>query len=212
MHDNPVAVQFKQQQPEWPIWLKLYRVQLATGRAVLSYRGQVVNGEFSDEICSLTVTSLKSLLQRQVPLKTYQPTCNNQLYDQFCTVNASEFSLYGTIDDIQDRQLSVTWTGSAGSTEIPPPEGFFIGGRLSHPSVNDPGGFEMVAGHHELGGGQATLSLLQRNSWLSIGDTILVAAGCDRTRTTCINKFNNIVHFIAFVHIPRVNPYTDGVE
>jgi hypothetical protein len=37
---------------------------------------------------------------------------------------------------------------------------------------------------------------------IAIGDTYSMKAGCDRLLTTCINRFNNVVNFRGFPHLP----------
>lgn len=209
--DNPVANQWKQNQPEYPIWLKLYRVQLLAGRAKQVYLGRVVNGDFHDDLCDLTVQSLKSSLQKKLPLKVYSRTCNNVLYDQFCDIADGAFNAIGTITDITGRVVTVSWTAHTPAT-WPVADGYFTAGRIRR-NATDTGGREMVVEHVETTPGSvATLTLLQDNNWLAVGDSILVSAGCDKLAPTCINKFDNIKHFVGFPFIPAVNPYTDGVN
>lgn len=210
-HDNPVAEQWKQVQPEWPIWLKLYRVNILTTRAIRAYVGQVVNGEFHDDVCELTVTSLKGLLQKRLPLKAYSRTCNNQLYDRFCDITDANFRATATVRSINGRDITILYTAHTIAT-WPVASGYFTGGVVRR-DTTDSGGREMIAEHlATTGAADGLLTMLQKNSWLQVGDSIILSAGCNRDYVTCISKFDNIRHFMGFPFIPKVNPYTDGVN
>jgi uncharacterized phage protein (TIGR02218 family) len=42
---------------------------------------------------------------------------------------------------------------------------------------------------------------------IQVGDTFTYAPGCDKTRETCCNKFNNILNFRGFPDIPGMDQY-----
>jgi hypothetical protein len=44
-----------------------------------------------------------------------------------------------------------------------------------------------------------------------VGDNVTLTAGCDRTRATCVAKFNNLANFMGFPYIPTKNPYSSGL-
>ena len=43
---------------------------------------------------------------------------------------------------------------------------------------------------------------------LVAGESVVVSAGCDKTRSTCQNKFNNLINQLGFPDIPADNPAT----
>lgn len=46
---------------------------------------------------------------------------------------------------------------------------------------------------------------------LSVGDTVLMFAGCDRSSLQCLRKFNNGSNFFGFEYIPYINPFSTGI-
>jgi uncharacterized phage protein (TIGR02218 family) len=89
--------------------------------------------------------------------------------------------------------------------------GWFTGGRLTWLSGANAGLFCEVRGHARPGPlAPATLDLWQPlPEPIAPGDAFAVAAGCDKTVTTCGAKFDNAVNFRGFPHMPG-NDYVTG--
>lgn len=61
---------------------------------------------------------------------------------------------------------------------------------------------------HTLSGGQAQLTLQEPFPFtVGGGDTALLEAGCDRRLLTCNSRFNNVVNFRGFPHLPGHDVY-----
>lgn len=46
---------------------------------------------------------------------------------------------------------------------------------------------------------------------LSVGMTVTLTAGCDRTKATCQSKFNNLANYGGYLAVPSKNPFQDGI-
>ncbi|AFV81279.1 tail assembly protein [Vibrio phage vB_VpaS_MAR10] len=46
---------------------------------------------------------------------------------------------------------------------------------------------------------------------LSVGDTVTLQAGCDRTKATCQTKFSNLPNYGGYLAVPVKNPFQDGI-
>lgn len=81
-------------------------------------------------------------------------------------------------------------------------EGIFTGGKLTWTSgAND--GLSVEIKEHRTASGHARLSLWQAMPEpVASGDAFVVMAGCDKRFATCRERFNNIVNFRGFPHIP----------
>lgn len=54
-----------------------------------------------------------------------------------------------------------------------------------------------------LSGNETTLSLWRNPARvIAVGDTLTVTAGCDRTGATCRSRFDNLINFRGFLHMP----------
>jgi uncharacterized phage protein (TIGR02218 family) len=82
------------------------------------------------------------------------------------------------------------------------PSGFFDGGSLTFTSGENAGRRVEVLRHVRDGGGDR-IELWQRMAKAIVpGDAFTVSAGCDKRFTTCREKFDNIVNFRGFPHMP----------
>ena len=80
--------------------------------------------------------------------------------------------------------------------------GFFTGGALEFASGANAGARFTVKSHRQ-DGLRASIALWTRpGGQIGAGDTILVFAGCDKSPTSCQAKFDNIVNFRGFPHMP----------
>ena len=81
-------------------------------------------------------------------------------------------------------------------------DGVFIGGKLTWTGGGN-AGLSVEIKEHRLASGHARLVLWQAMpEAISAGDTFTIAAGCDKRFTTCRDRFDNVVNFRGFPHIP----------
>lgn len=143
------------------------------------------------------VAELRGFLQRlqNEQGRVFLPTCDLELGatgDFRCNVNLVPFTFAATVTAVTDRanftasalaQATdyfrfgvVTWTAGANS-----------GRRMEVKNFTSGGIFELQ---------------IPMASAISVGDTLTVSAGCDKTFATCKAKFNNVVNFGGFHLIP----------
>lgn len=80
-------------------------------------------------------------------------------------------------------------------------DGWFTAGKLTFTSGANADLSVEVKAH--VNDGAVSLSLWQQMPYPSAaGDTFTVTAGCDKRFTTCHDRFNNVVNFRGFPHIP----------
>ena len=84
-----------------------------------------------------------------------------------------------------------------------PVDDWFQLGRLTALTGQAQGLHGMVKTDKSLGSGARQVTLWQPFAApLALGDLVQIEAGCDRSKATCHLKFNNIINFQGFPHIP----------
>jgi uncharacterized phage protein (TIGR02218 family) len=155
--------------------------------------GEVTRGELA---FSAELRGLAHALQ-QATGRTYQRLCDADVGDTRCGVDLEAPELKGTgtvVSATDDRVLTVSGLGTFESN-------WFRFGKLLWTSGANAGRIAEVKAHS--GTPTVTLSLWQRApSPVAAGDGFTVTAGCDKTLATCRARFDNVVNFRGFPHMP----------
>ena len=179
--------------------------------------GVGINGR----IVSMGLKSLAKSEKRKAPRIFFQPTCNHDLGTQgdgFCQVDieSADNKLASTVSGI-DRVKKAVEMASTSINGNPIDEETFQGGLLRE--LDGPGGTVIaqmgIQSVEDLGGGTG---FRLRLTWISqtlvdgTNTDIEVIRGCDKTRNTCLNKFNNLENFLGTPYIPINNPVIEGIR
>ena len=142
---------------------------------------------------------LQQLNKNVVRITTQQ--CNADLGDSRCKVDLAPFTVTGTI-------TSVVNSGEFTDTSRTEVEDWFSAGKLTMTSGAN-AGYSMEVKHYTAGG---TFKLyLPLYFEVEVGDTYSVYAGCQKRFTQdCKNKFNNVLNFRGFPHVPQNKIYKRG--
>lgn len=165
-------------------------------RIVLA-RGQIGEIRRGDTAFEAEIVGLSDRLGQPFG-RAYLHSCDCRLGEPKCGVDLADpkylgQGLIGVVNDVQ--QFSVTGlTGFA--------DGWFSGGVLTWTSgAND--GLQAHVKAHLTAGTETVIEL-----WLSPPNTVLpgdvftITAGCDKTVATCAAKFDNILQYRGFPHMP----------
>lgn len=156
--------------------------------------GELRNGETAFEA---EITGLSDLLSQPVG-RAYQHSCACRLGDAKCGIdlNAPELAVAGTVVSV-DGAARFTVSGLVAFNDH-----WFTGGVLRWTTGSNVAMESQVKAH--LGAGpEAILEL-----WLSpvfdvaLGDGFTISAGCDKTAGTCETKFDNLLNYRGFPHMP----------
>lgn len=130
--------------------------------------------------------------------QTYQRTCSANLGDARCTVNlaTSTFQTTGTVQ-------------TAGATRVFNAAGlsgyaadWFTAGVLAVTGGANAGQTFEIKTHARTSGVDSIELWSAPGLPFAVGDTAVFTAGCKKDSGTCFAKFNNIVNFRGFPHIP----------
>lgn len=129
--------------------------------------------------------------------RIYTATCSADLGDGRCALDltSAAFRGIGTV-------TAVTATSALRAGGLDDfADGWFTGGKLSFTNGANTGLSVEVKLHRA--GADVTLDLWQAMPRpIEPGDTFTVTAGCDKRFATCHDRFNNVVNFRGFPHIP----------
>lgn len=124
--------------------------------------------------------------------RLYQASCDAALGDARCGVNLAAYTVTGTVDSASN---GIQFTDAARGEA----DGHFDGGLITW--TGGPNNTYQMEVKTSLATGIITLQQTMPYV-IAAGHTYSMSAGCDRRLTTCITKFNNVVNFRGFPHVP----------
>ena len=145
----------------------------------------------------LTFESLYSTLKRTGLNRLYQRSCSYVLYSDGCALNKEDFKISGHLTSVANDK---TYANVDQASSYP--NGYFTGGMLEFNGER-----RLIIKH----AGPRLTFIRPFNNLVSdstnTNHDCFIYPGCDRTKETCKNKFNNINNFGGFPFIPLVNPH-----
>jgi|SRR5579872_3671538 len=172
--------------------LVLYRAFLpAWGRPVtgtlITFSGRITSiKDVSDTAMTLTVSSWLVLTNVNMGPDVFQAPCLNTLYDGACTLSKATFTTAGAV-------VGSGSTLTAFNTNLAAADGYYSQGQMTFTSGANNGLSRAVKSYVHASG--AVMLVLPLPAAPAAGDTFSIAAGCDLTMATCLNRFNNLIHF-----------------
>lgn len=208
----PVVLEFRAILPSQRPVLTIFRYHLSdmTEEVVAIWVGRVASVKFAGGIAEMVCDPIQSSFNRQVPRYVYSGICNHVLYDGGCLVTANNFRYDGVIGSISSDALEFTMSGLRTAVDSLPN---VVNLSSAQRDVYWQGGFMIVnnefRGIYEgnVGGDPDTIRTTLPFVDADVGDQIQVYAGCDHSSVTCADKFDNVLRFGGFPHIPSLNPF-----
>lgn len=152
------------------------KITLKSGRFIVEIRG------------------LATKLERSIA-ELYSPVCKAQFCDGRCKADAKKFSKVSTVTKAIDARRFE-------DTNLTEGDGYYKHGVVKFFDSATHAAFEGIVKEHR----NKVVTLFTSPPYqISAGDKYLILAGCDKTFSTCKNKFHNIVNF-------RGEPYVPGFE
>lgn len=128
----------------------------------------------------------------------YTPACSAILGDSRCRFDLAQpgYTVAGLVDAVVDGREFVV-TNASGFDDR-----WFEGGKFEVLSGAATGLFGVVKNDRQVGAKREIELWQSIGAAVAAGDQVRLRAGCDKTQTTCRNKFANFVNFRGFPHIP----------
>jgi uncharacterized phage protein (TIGR02218 family) len=174
------------------------------------YGGWLGKVDLTRDKISWELNSILFMANIRVPKRMYGPPCTHALYDPGCAPGSGP-----SPGPNPGYPYPAQYTGAVGITGV--------SGTLPQQIIitngNDQGGAFNLGYVRFTSGlnvnlvrtiktcvGQGTVSttlMTPLPNTPQIGDTLLITMGCDKTQTTCQNKFNNLNNFGGFPYVPQ---------
>lgn len=195
---NAVARMFIESRPEFPLYLTVYRGSYHTGNFEPIWNGLVTGAGFtysgSAYSCDLECETKASRMERMGLIRKYQLTCPYTLFSTECgasLVGATTSAIVASVDG-----YNVTFTSTP--TNI----SHYVVGQL----VRSDGSRRYITSYDG-----DTLIMERSFASLTVGETVALYKGCDKSTDTCINRFNNVINFGGFPYIPETDVFTSTI-
>lgn len=197
--ESTFAKAFKLVAPGFRVSTTIYRLHRDDGNVVTYYKGFAFSAGFNGNgrtavFAILPVTSVKN---RQIPRDTFSGLCNNDLFDEQCTILEASYTHNLPVTAVTDEVLTATGAGSVGGAD------YFEGG------------FVLYDGEYRLIIDQSgdNLTLHVPFSITPLGQTLGFRAGCKkRISTDCHTKFSNKINHGGFPFVPTKNIFETGLD
>lgn len=167
---------------------------------ITTWKGNVINVKFFEDFAEVRIEPLFNSLKRAGLRRVYQINCPHVLYGNECKIAKNSFAITAALDSVSGNLITSSAFIQSGDAVNDPT--WYVGGfvEYTHDGVTD----RRFITNHDNGAGTLTLNLSFVG--LNTGDTVTVYAGCNHTPATCNSKFNNILNYGGFPHIPNKNP------
>jgi len=142
-----------------------------------------------DTKISMKVKSETIVLDEDMPRNYFQMECKNTLFDQGCSLIKSSFAVSGSVG-AGSTTISINWAGATLGT--------FDLGTITLEDGPNVGQSRTIRAST---GSQIILVTPFEYTPLT-GNIFKAFPGCNLSRTTCLNKFNNEVNFRGFPFVP----------
>lgn len=167
---------------------------------------------WNGELWEADVVGLTSKLEHQVG-DIFTRNCSYQLYDpDTCQADKPTFSLFGRqVETLTSRRLFRAY--DTGPTSIPFAgfaDDYFALGEIEWLDGNNVGLKSNIRSYTQT---SREIELQLPTPFdIQVNDTFNIAAGCDKRRDTCINKFSNFIHYGGFLFIPGTKEILKGPQ
>jgi len=193
--DNAIAQRYMNSVVDAVVSLTVYSQQ--DGDVNVVWKGRLSAVKPQEANVKLIFESVFTSLRRPGLRARYQRNCRHMLYGRGCNLDKEDFDVAGTATAIASGTV-VTVAAAAGY-----PDGWFAGGMLEAPDLT----LRFITSHT---GNQVTLiRKIDSLSAAIVGgaQSVRLFPGCNRSRETCVSKFNNLNNNGSFPFIPTRNPF-----
>jgi len=169
----------------------IQRIQTGGGDQRI-FRGQITDCRVNDRTATFTITQhLDDPLATPFPAWQVSKRCQRTLYDSRCKIVRTSHDVITTIQDIGD--FKTVQVASIGAFSV----GDFQYGELLHAPSGE-------RRHIRIATGTRMMTLDVRLPTTAANtDAVTIFRGCDRSATTCRDRFSNIVNFGGNGLLPR---------
>ena len=191
---HPLAQRYYAQgSPPRQISIVVYRKQLDSGEVRQVFAGHVISMAIERHVAKFLIqTRSARAFTRKLPVIIAGRLCPHILYDSRCRLHVGDFAIRAVVTNVNGRIVTVDALGGQ-------PDDWAKFGDLTHV----PTGERMTI----FGQTGLVITMQAPIPEIRIGDFVDVAPGCAHDVDTCRDKFDNVVNFGGFPHMPVTNPF-----
>ena len=194
--ENELVQMYMEFIPSSPVTISIHKMR-PNGTLSPRYWGRVdavlITNNYDAEIKIVPPISTEKTANRF----TYQSTCNHILFDPNCGLDINDFSFVTTVSNVTEDRIEIT-VNDIFKTGVTDPE-WLVGGRMIIEQTGAACKIDAVDYAAK------TITLLSYFN-VNIGDQVRLAAGCNKSRDHCLNKFNNLSRQSAKKYVPGRDP------
>lgn len=155
-------------------------------------KGHLGEITITNGVAQLEYRSTSDLISQEIG-DLYSPTCRYTLGDANCTVTVATFQVTTTIGVVTDRKNFTVASA--------PADGYYLNGKVTFNNGPD-AGLSMEIKNNV---GNALTLVLPMPSLPVAGNSVLLTAGDDKQRSTCVSKFSNGINFGGEPDLPGIS-------
>lgn len=192
-------------------FVTIYRADVSTAGAFSDFRqiwkGELARASIDGAIVKQPAKGANTLFSKRGPRQVMSKLCGTMLFRARCGLALADWTFSALITDVTGNTITVGTITRDNADPLPDgfgAENWFALGWLQWLSAGAPMR-HAILGSAEIGGGQIALTL-DRTVPIGAGSSVKLVPGCDRTATTCREKFANYDRFRGFELMPAVSP------
>lgn len=182
--------------PSQTVWVNVRRYHHGDSEAPITWVGYVASRkQISAAAVDIRCKMLTAGFDRDGARLTYGRQCPHVLYSIDCRANKATFAFTTTVDSLDGATVYSSYLTSK-------PSGYFSNGFFEwvrFTGAIERRGIEIHSGNNFV--------VLGTTVGLEAGDAITLYPGCQRNRSDCKNKFNNLANYGGFAHMPSKSPF-----
>ncbi len=170
----------------------IYEYETSDSTATIAFSGFVNSFKVSKAEIELQCVSFVEFARDNYQRTCLTRHCNHRLFSPLCSLNAVDYTYLATVTTIYSDRCTITISGPTQAS------GWFTYGYIRY--LNS---YRYITKDTNNGDGTRTIVTLHPvpSMWHD-GVTSYITVGCDKTTSTCKNKFNNFHNFLGFPFAP----------
>jgi uncharacterized phage protein (TIGR02218 family) len=200
--DNDIGLIHLQYAPEAVTSISVFQREEGGAFGVF-WKGRITGARADGSEITLMCESVFTSMRQPGLRARYQKNCRHAVYGRGCRLDPEDFAVVALLESVSGVSLVVPDAALQ-------PNDWYLGGMLRAPD----GSLRMITNHSG-----STIEITRPILYLDqIGygfnygmdygtPAVKLYPGCNRVRSTCLSKFNNVDNFGGFPWIPSVNPF-----
>ncbi len=191
----PVVLLFRVTPPSEELFVTVFDYDAVTGDADVAWVGSISAAKFEGSgAAKLVCHSLSASMARDGLRLGYERSCPHSVYDGACGVNKALYALPVVVTGLTGTSLSYN------ASAVPDQSIYSYGAAAwTVDGAVEMRGIEVAA--------DSWVQLVGGTYGLAVGDSITLYPGCDGLRSTCNNRFGNLLNHGGFPHMPGESIY-----